>query len=130
MQIPHEALVIVADGERARMFRNRGDERSLSLDQYEARELMNMNDDGPAGSMPDGTDTFRIDKATFAKQLAQSLNDGALKHEYDDLVLVADEKTLGEMRPLLHKEVRERMCGEVAKDLTNTPVQEIQRILS
>src|SRR3546814_6387536 len=28
---------------------------------------------------------------------------------YDDLVLIADERTLGEMRPLLHKEVQDRL---------------------
>ena len=130
MQIPNEALVIVADGEGARVFRNRGDGQRLSLHQYDLLELMNMNDDGPAGSMPDGSDGFRIDKATFAKQLALRLNDGALKQQYRDLVLVADEKTLGEMRPLLPKEVQDRLRAEIPKTLTNTPLEEIERILS
>src|SRR3546814_1584299 len=40
---------------------------------------MNMDDDGPAGSVPDGATGYQIDKATFAKQLAQRLNDAALK---------------------------------------------------
>ena len=130
MQIPHDALVVVADGTGARMFRNQGSDRDLMLHQFDMLELMNMNDDGPAGVMPDGATGYRIDEATFAKQLAERLNDGALKQQYDDVVLVADEKTLGAMRPLLHKETLARLRGEVAKTLTNTPLDEIQRILT
>lgn len=129
MQIPNEALVVVADGAGARVFRNRGNDRDLMLHQFDLLELVNMNDDGPSGSMPDGTDGYRIDKATFAKQLAQGLNQGALQQRYDDLVIVADEKTLGEIRGLLHKEARDRLCGELAKNLTNSPLDDIQRIL-
>lgn len=130
MQIPHDALVVIADGGSARVFRNRGNERDLMLHQFDMLELMNSNDDGPAGVMPDGASGYRIDEATFAKQLAQRLNEGALKQQYKDVVLVADEKTLGVIRPLLHKETLDRLRGEVAKTLTNTPLDEIQRILS
>lgn len=130
MQIPHDALVVIADGAGARIFRNQGNARDLMLHQFEMLELMNMNDDGPAGVMPDGASGYRIDEATFAKQLAERLNDGALKQQYEDVVLVADEKTLGAMRPLLHKETLARLRGEVAKTLTNTPLDEIQRILA
>ena len=128
--IPRDALVVVADGGQARLFRNRGNERDLMLHQFEILELVNANDDGPAGVMPDGATGYRIDEATFAKQLAERLNDGALKQQYDDVVLVADDKTLGAIRPLLHKETLDRMRGEVAKTLTNTPLDDIQRILS
>lgn len=130
MQIPHEALVVVADGAGARVFRNRGSDTDLMLHQFDMLELVNMDDDGPSGALPDGSDDYRADKATFAKQLANGLNEGALKQQYDDLVIVADEKTLGEVRPLLHKEACDRLRGAVAKNLTNTPLDEIQRILS
>ncbi|WP_202845552.1 host attachment family protein [Luteimonas saliphila] len=127
--VPSEALVVVADGGGARLFRNRGDERSLALHQVELRELMNMDDDGPAGSMPGESTGQQIDEATFAKQLALALNDGALKHQYEALVLIADPGTLGRMRPLLHKEVQARMVTELAKTLTNAPVEDIERAL-
>ncbi|TYT25523.1 host attachment protein [Luteimonas viscosa] len=127
--VPSEALVVVADGGGARLFRNRGDERSLSLHQVELRELMNMDDDGPAGSMPGESTGQQIDEATFAKQLALALNDGALKQQYEALVLIADPTTLGRMRPLLHKEVLARTVTELAKTLTNAPVEDIERAL-
>lgn len=127
--VPSDTLVVVVDGTGARLFRNRGDEQSLSLQQVELRELMNMDDDGPAGSMPGGSSGAQIDEATFAKQLALALNDGALKLQFADLVLVADPVTLGRMRPLLHKEVQARTLVEIAKTLTNAPVEDIEQAL-
>lgn len=129
-RIPANTLVVVADGTGARVFRNRGDARSVSLHQQDQLELMNMNDDGPSGNQPDGNTGYQTDKATFAKQLAQRLNAKALKGEYDDLVLIADEQTLGEMRPLLHKEVQQRLRVELAKTLTTVRVEDIERALS
>lgn len=128
-KIPAGTLVVVADGEGARVFRNVGNGNELTLKQFDLLELMNMNDDGPSTSPPEATGQ-QIDEATFAKQLALRLNDGALKNDYEHLVLIADPQTLGHMRPLLHKETQQRMLGEIAKTLTNSPLQDIERALS
>lgn len=127
--IPTDALVVIADGEGARIFRNRGDERALALHQYDLLELMNMDDDGPSGSMPGESSASQIDEATFAKQLAHGLNQAALKQQYQHLVLVADPTTLGRIRPLLHKETSKRLLGEINKTLTNAPLEDIERAL-
>jgi len=128
-KIPTGTLVVVADGEGARVFHNVGDGNELTLKQSDLLELMNMNDDGPSTSPPEATGQ-QIDEATFAKQLALRLNDGALKGKYAHLVLIADPQTLGQMRPLLHNETRQRMLGEIAKTLTNSPLEDIERALS
>lgn len=130
MSLPLHALVVVADGEGARVFRNRGEQGAVSLHQYDLLELMNLNDDGPAGSMPGESSSRQIDEATFAKQLAKGLNDAALKQQYEHLVLVADPTTLGRMRPLLHKEATSRLVAEVGKDLTNVPLDAIERTIA
>lgn len=129
-RIPAGTIVVVADGAGARVFRNIGDGKALTLQQQDMLELMNMDDDGPAGSVPAESSAQQINEATFAKQLAIGLNNGALKDEYTHLVLVADPQTLGRMRPLLHKETQQRMIGEIAKTLTNSPLQDIERALS
>jgi len=128
--LPLDALVVVADGEGARVFRNRGEQGAVSLHQYDLLELMNMNDDGPARSMPGESTSRQVDEATFAKQLAKGLNDAALKQQYEHLVLVADPTTLGRMRPLLHKEATQRLVAEVGKDLTNMPLDGIERAIA
>ncbi len=128
-KIPGGTLVVVADGEGARVFRNVGDDNTLALKQENLLELMNMNDDGPAGSMPTESTGKQIDESTFSKQLALRLNDGAKKNKYAHLVLVADPQSLGRIRPLLHKEVLQRMVGEVPKTLTNSPLADIEKAL-
>lgn len=128
-KIPAGTLVLVADGGGARVFRNVGDANKLTLKQEDLLELMNMNDDGPAGVVPAEQTGPQIDEATFAKQLAIRLNHGALNDKYQHLVLIADPQTLGQIRPLLHKETLQRQVGELAKTLTNSPLEDIERAL-
>lgn len=129
-KIPADAMVVVADGERARIFRNVGSEHALSLKQQEQVTPKDIEDDGPSGSAPPEQSAQQTDEATFAKQLAQRLNHGALTNAYAHLVLVADPQTLGQMRPQLHKETVARMHAELAKDLTNSTLQDIERALA
>ena len=53
-----------------------------------------------------------------------------MKNRYAHLVLIADPTTLGRIRPLLHKEVQARLLGDIAKDLTNAPLEDIQKALA
>lgn len=124
--IPAGAWVVVADGGRARMLQNVGDGASLELRQRMLVEPQDLDTEGPSGSQPKEMD---MEEATFAKQLARRLNDAALKEEFAHLVLIADPQTLGHIRPLLHKQTSERLVGEMAKTLTNAPLEEIQRAL-
>lgn len=130
MTIPQGAMVVVADGGSARVFTNVGEKGALTLRQEALLEGMNLNDEGPAGSMPAESTASQLDEATFAKQLAQGLNDGALKNRYAHLVLIADARTLGRVRPLLHKETLQRLVADLAKDYTNAPLEAIEQALS
>ena len=129
-KIPADAMVVVADGESARVFRNVGADGALSLQQQELVTAQNVDDDGPSGSAPTEQSPQQTDEATFAKQLAHRLNHGALTNAYAHLVLVADPQTVGQMRPQLQKETLQRMHGELAKTFTNSPVHDIERALS
>ena len=129
-QIPEGTLIVVADGGSARVFSNTGDERNLALKQEALLEGMNLDDEGPSGSMPSESSASQLDEATFAKQLAKGLNEAALKQQYEHLVLVADPTTLGRVRPLLHKEATQRLLTEVGKDLTNVPLENIERAIA
>jgi protein required for attachment to host cells len=128
-RIPADAMVVVADGEGARIFRNVGKEGVLSLQQQQLLTPKDLEDDGPSGAAPPEQSHHQTDEATFAKQLAHRLNHGALTQDYAHLVLVADPQTLGQMRPQLHKETLARMHGELAKDLTNSTLRDIERAL-
>ena len=124
--IPHNTLVVVADGRAARLFRNHGDESALRLHQTETMDTSDALDAGPSGSQPRDND---VGEAAFAKMLADRINRSALRNGFEHIVIVADPSTLGEIRPQLHKEVGARMIAEVAKDWTNTPLEQIEAAL-
>lgn len=124
--IPHNTLVVVADGRAARLFRNHGDESALKLHQTETMDTSDALDAGQSGSQPRDND---VGEAAFVKVLAERINRSALRNGFEHIVIVADPSTLGEIRPQLHKEVGARMIAEVAKDWTNTPLEQIEAAL-
>jgi protein required for attachment to host cells len=129
-KIPTGTWVVVADGTHARMFRNVGENGTLSLKQEEDMKPDAQDEQGPSGNRPPDSSPEQTEEATFAKQLANRLNAAALKHQFDHLFLVADPKTLGEMRPQLHLETSKRLVGELTKTLTNSTLADIEKALA
>jgi protein required for attachment to host cells len=127
MLIPHKTLIVVADGAHARFFRNIGQEIQLAAE----GELRpgHHRDGGPAGVRPKDSSPRETDEAIFSKQMAKELLRRAESGDFNSLVLMADPQTLGEMRPLLHKEVQTRVIAEFAKDLTKASIADIQKAL-
>ncbi|MEP6899492.1 MAG: host attachment family protein [Rhodanobacter sp.] len=130
-KIPTGAWVVVADGTHARLFRNVGKNDALGLKQEDLvkPDMDEEEGQGPSGHRPPDASPEQTDEATFAKQLAHRLNAAALRQEFEHLVLVADPKTLGEIRPQLHSETTRRIVGELAKTLTNSTLEDIEKIL-
>lgn len=128
-KIPAGTWVVVADGTQARMLRNVGTDATLSLKQDRLLQPKDLINDGPAGRQPPERSEEDIDEATFAKQLVKRLNAAALSDEFAHLILVADPRTLGEMRPLLHQETSKRLVGEINKTLTGSTLEDIERAL-
>ena len=128
-KIPHNALVVVADGAGARYFRNSGQQHSVTLTADGELQPAHLENDGPAGKRPPESTRQENDEATFAKQLADELNRRALRDDFAALILIADPQTLGQIRPLLHKEVQSRLVSEHGKTLTKASIAEIQKAL-
>jgi protein required for attachment to host cells len=128
--IPEKALVVVADGTGAKFFRHASHslgKHTLTADGgFGPSRLLH---DGPAGKRPPEQSHQETDEATFAKQLAHELYRRAHSGDYAALVLIADPQTLGQMRPLLHKEVQSRVVLEIAKTLTKATTADIEAAL-
>ncbi len=129
-KIPHNALVVVADGTGARFFRNTGRDFNVTLAADGEFGPTNLLDDGPAGHRPPESSKQETDEATFAKQLAKELYRRAHSGDFEALVLIADPQTLGQIRPSLHKEVQRRLVREVGKTLTKASIADIQKSLN
>lgn len=157
MQIPNNGYVLVADGRKMLFFRNEGDEQYPNLEVVTATEQKNPKNteqatDGPgsgfvaSGSPRQGTisslsgashrsayeptDFHELEETRFAIDAADMLKKRALANEFEKLLIVAPPSTLGDLRKHYHKEVESRLIGEIAKDLTNHPVDQIEKIIS
>ena len=128
--VPHNALVVVADGTGARFFRNSGHKYKVSLSAEVEFKPTNLLDAGPAGHRPPESSAQETNEATFAKQLAKELYRRAHAGDFAALVLIADPQTLGQIRPSLHKEVKERVVSELGKTLTKASIKQIQKALT
>ncbi len=75
------------------------------------------------------TDFHQLEEDRFAAEVADLLKKRALRNDFESLIIVAPPKTLGEMRKHYHKEVSERLTGELDKDLTGHPIPDIEQAL-
>jgi protein required for attachment to host cells len=130
-KIPTGTWVVVADGTHARLFQNIGKQDALKLKQEDLLtfEDANAQGQGPSGHRPIESSQEQTDEATFTKQLVHRLNAAALKQEFEHLYLIADPTTMGELRPQLHVETSKRITGELTKTLTNSTLEDIEKIL-
>lgn len=144
MQVPNNGVVLVADGAKLLFFRNEGDGEypNLIVEKKQihdnpAHHEQATDTAGRAASGPGGggatmgeTDFHQLEEDRFAADAADLLKTRALRNDFDSLIVVAPARTLGEMRKHYHKEVEKRLAGEIAKDLTNHPVEDIEKIIA
>lgn len=126
--LSHDALVVVADGKKAVLFRNTA-KRGIELEEIERVGPTNLEDESQ-GRQPDETTPRDEDEATFAKQLTERLNLMVLQNKVQELAIIADPSTLGVMRKNYHKMLEQKVVKEVAKTLTAASADEIARALT
>jgi protein required for attachment to host cells len=145
MSLSHDTLVLVADGRKALFLRNQGDEQQIDLRTASHRTREDRKDSdiktAPSGQSPapagtglsGGTmgepDFHQQEEDRVARELSEKVNAMALAGEFDELVVVAPARTMGELRPLWHKEVSARLTGEHVKEMTDRPVADIEALL-
>lgn len=135
--------VLIADGEKALFLKNTLDAINPGFEIVKKEEQENpsnfeqsanrpgrMQDDGEQQlSAMDDTDWHELAKERFADDLSDKLYAYAHKGAFDRIVLVASSGVLGQLRKKLHKEVERRVVGELAKDLTNHPLDKVEIML-
>ena len=145
MPLPHDAQVLVIDGRKLLFFRNNGDGTRIDLrteshetrDDAPDREIKSDlagQSPAPAGTGLGGgtmgeTDYHQQDEDAFAAHAADILKRKTLGGDTHPLAIIAAPKTLGVLRAKLHQEVERRIVLELAKDMTNRPVADIEALL-
>ncbi|WP_367890711.1 host attachment family protein [Sphingomonas morindae] len=135
--------MLVVDGRKSLFFQNQGDADQLNLQLVSGQEHADLPDreqkrdaqgrktssTGIGGDDTSETDFHQQEEDRFAADTAEELRRRALSGEFEQLIVVAAPKTLGELRKHYHKEVETRLLGELAKDLTGHSVPDIEKIL-
>ena len=143
-RVPHNALLLVGDGQKALFLRNKGNanrvdlvvERILARDNPPTREQgtdrpgRSSASPGVARSAMEEADWHHLAKDRFADELADALYRHAHANLFDQLVIIAPPKILGNLRKAFHPEVAERVAAEIPKELTSHPVAEIERLMA
>ena len=143
MALPHQALVLVADGRKLLFLRNHGDEAQIDLrmeahDQREDLKDHEIKSDAPGTSKQsfgfgrpalDEPDFHQLEKDRWAKDAAEELKKRALRNDFEALAIIAPPKTLSVLRKELHKEVEQRIVLMLNKEMTDRPIADIEDLL-
>jgi protein required for attachment to host cells len=133
MKVPHHALVALANGERLVIMRNVGQAFEPKLEKVSEPDLLLTNFSAGArhhdhaGQRNGSTD---VDELAHGAAIAEWFNKATLNGASEPVVIAADPKTLGQIRQHCHQELQARIVGELDKDLTNQPIDAIERVLA
>lgn len=143
MALPHQALVMVADGKKVLFLRNQGDAQQIDLrteahDERSDAMDRDLKTDAPGAQQPrvgmgrdtmEETDFHQLEEDRWVKDAAEELRKRALRNDFDALAIIAPPKALGVLRKELHKEVERRIVVTVNKEMTDRPIKDIEDLL-
>jgi protein required for attachment to host cells len=134
--------VLVADGARARIFVKNSQGIESATSQDFVAENLKESDLGTAKpgrtfessnsarhAYASHTDWHQNQKNLFAKELCNILEKATEKKEFDELILVAPSKSLGELRAHLNKQTALKVTAEIPKDVTKFTEPELMSFL-
>lgn len=141
--LKHGTWVLIADGEKALFLRNDLDEQTPDLNVVALKHQDNPPDHDQGTNRPgrkadhgmgqtsalEETDWHQLAKERFAAEVANMLYQRSHAGEFDEIILIAPPRTLGELREKLHQEVRDKVVAELPKTLTNRPLDKIEDML-
>ena len=138
MLLPHGTVFAIVDGEKFELFRNSGTEAHPSLEPIPVPTLDSTNhsattrDHDKVSRLGFGAPKDRLDKMeerAHAIAVAEWLNHEVLQHRIESLVIIADPRSLGEMRKRYHKELQKILLGDVDATMTGaTPEAIVEKL--
>jgi protein required for attachment to host cells len=143
-RITHGTWIVVCDGGKALLLENAGDSVALKLRTEECLEQPHEPDrelgtDRPGRAhQPGGIGGSAVGEVVwqdqaedrFLRQLAAKV-DGLVQHKgAERIVVIASPRALGMLRPHLNPTASAAVVSEIPKDLTNFPVEQIERYLA
>lgn len=142
-ELKQDTWVVVAGSDKVLFLRNLTDHENPYLEVVGKEQQDNPPDREQGANRPgrkadtgvgqrsamEDTDWHELAKERFAADLSDMLYQKAHAGDFDRLVLVAAPQVLGNLRGSMHKEVTDRVVAELPLNLTNHPVDEIERLV-
>ena len=132
MKLPHKAHVAIVDGTNFTLMRNAGQPFEPKLEGAERPELEATNYSAGVKQQDDTSQKSNnndLEERAHGAAAAAWLNAKVIANEIDSLLVIADPKTLGEMRRHYHGELEKRLVGEIAKTMTGEPTAKIEKAI-
>ena len=134
MKVPHNAHIAIVDGENFIVMRNKGQIFEPELGDVQKPDLEATNYSAGVSHQDHigqrkGTST-QLDELAHSAAAAEWLNAKCIAGEIENLIVIADPKTLGEMRRHYHGETEKRIVGDLAKTMTNESGDRIAKALA
>jgi protein required for attachment to host cells len=128
MILPNGATVAVVDGRSMLLFQNIGHDPEIDLSpmQHPRMEESHAGSGGRHRSSTANPDAPRLGEDDFAATVSDALNRAVLAGEIVRLLIIADARTLGEMRRHFHKSLQDKLLGEISKDMTGHSKKDIE----
>ena len=133
MRLPSNAHVAIVDGENFTIMRNTGQPLEPKLGSAEKPDLSATNYSAGVKHQDNaGQQLGRTDLEELAHGAAATewLNAKAIAGDISDILVIADPKTLGEMRRHYHGELKKRLVGEIDKTMTGEPTDRIEQAIA
>jgi protein required for attachment to host cells len=136
--------VVVCDGRKALILENEGDAmfpnlRTKETHEHEDAKTSDQGTDRP-GRVYDATSSGRSSveqtdwhaqaETEFLQGIARRLDEAVSKDGAHSLIMVAPPRALGVLRPAYSQAVQNALTAEIAKDLVNMPIYEIEKLLT
>lgn len=132
--------ILIADGSRAKILEKYNNTLHNIELTYHSEEVSFEKDKGhhrpgivtpsvvhAKHSFPPHEEWGIFERHEFAIKIATILNQN--NDKFDELVLIAPPKVLGDLRKYLNKHSLDKLINEINKDYTHTPIKEIENIL-
>lgn len=142
MKLAPDTWVVLSDGQKYLIMKNKGDQDILNLETIIHKEIdpKTLSENGQmrpgrfrafatrrgAGEVASFHD---IAEQRFVTNLAEKLNEWGEADAYSALVLIADKTTLGTLRARLEDKVMKRVVAEMGNDIVHEPTPKIEAFI-
>lgn len=119
--------VAILDGQALRLFRNKGHEPIIDLVELPHPDIQTgqAGSGGRHRSRASNPDLSRLDEDDYIAAVGAFLNQPSLENKLDSIVIIADPRSLGELRRHLHPKLVAKIAGEIPKEFRRRSLADI-----